>query len=91
MVKEENKKEPKTITQRLGKNTIWIIVILSGLFLIIIIYLIVLFELYKGRKFIFSPYTVATFPPDTFFPLGVITQMTAEEIAIRNAIINANS
>ena len=89
MVKEETKPQ-RTIVQRLGKNTIAIVVILCLLFAVIMVYMIAMFELYKERKFIFSPYNVSK-PSDAFYPLGQITQLTQEEIDTRNAVIKANS
>lgn len=76
----------KSIVKRLGKNTLAVILILCGLFVIIIVYAVVMFELYKKKTFIFTPY-VPVKPSDAFFPLGKITPMTQEEIDERNEFI----
>ncbi|MEM4260074.1 MAG: hypothetical protein QXG00_02460 [Candidatus Woesearchaeota archaeon] len=64
--------------------------ILIFLLLVIIIYVIVMFEMYKYQKFIFAPYTPPTPPSKFFYPLGIVTPMTQEEIDIRNKVIKAS-
>lgn len=65
--------------------------ILIFILFIMIVYVIVMFELYKRQKFIFSPYTPPPAPPNSFYPLGTVTPMTQEEIEARNAIIRAST
>ena len=64
--------------------------ILIFVLLVIIIYVIVMFELYKNKAFIFSPFTPSPPPANSFYPLGSVTPMTQEEIDQRNAIITAS-
>ena len=53
-----------------------ILFITLGLVVItMIIFIIIIFELYSKRKFIFAPY-VKTNPSDSFLPLGNITELT---------------
>jgi flagellar basal body-associated protein FliL len=64
--------------------------ILIFLLILVIVYIIVMFEMYKNKKFIFTPYVQPTPPNPSFYPLGSVTPMTADEIAQRNAIIQAS-
>ena len=67
--------------------------ILIFILITMMIYVIVMFELYKNHSFIFSKYN----PPapqssaNAFYPLGKITPMTQEQIEQRNAIIRAST
>jgi len=69
------------------------IISVSILFLLLlssIIYLIVLFEFYKYQTSIFTPFIPS--PPSPFFyPLGIVTPLTQEEIDHRNEIIRAST
>lgn len=65
----------------------WGIGILSALLVIMIIYMIVIFEFYKNQTFIFAPYVPPTPPTNYFYPLGSVTPLTQEQIEQRNAII----
>lgn len=64
----------------------FIIVVL--LILVSIIYLAVIFEFYKKKEYIFSPYIPSTPPASSFHPLGSVTPLTPQQIEDRNAIIN---
>ena len=64
--------------------------IMIFIFVVAIIYVIVLFELYKQKRFIFAPYVPPTPPAPFFYPLGKITPLTQEEIDHRNAVIAAS-
>ena len=55
-----------------------------------IIYFVILYETYKNKTFIFTPYKPPPPPNNSFFPLGKVTKMTPDEIATRNRIINAS-
>jgi flagellar basal body-associated protein FliL len=68
-------------------TTIWILVFVL---VIIIVYTIVMFEMYKRGEFIFSPYVPKPAPPNSFYPLGTITPLTQEQINHRNDIIRAS-
>lgn len=65
--------------------------ILIFILITIIVYVIVMFELYKKQTFIFTPYTPPPPPPNSFYPLGSITPLTHEEIDQRNAIIQGST
>lgn len=52
--------------------------ILVALILILVIYVIILFEMYKGKWGIFAPY-VAPNLPNSFHPLGGVVQLTPQE------------
>ncbi len=67
------------------------IAILISLIVIMIIYVIILFELYKQQEFIFAPYSPPVPPSNYFYPLGEITPLTQEEIEHRNAIIRGST
>ena len=56
-----------------------------------IVYAIVMFEIYKNQTFIFTPYQQPAPPPNTFRPLGNVTPLTQEEINQRNALIRAST
>lgn len=64
--------------------------IIIFLLVVVIIYAIVLFELYKTKSFIFADYVPQTPPGDHFYPLGSIRPLTQEEIDNRNRIIQAS-
>lgn len=59
----------------------------------IIIYIIVMYELYRNNSFIFTIYPKPTPPAsaNAFYPLGTVTPLTADEIAMRNKIINESA
>lgn len=61
--------------------------ILIFLLILIIIYSIILFELYKQKRFIFSTYTPPTPPGSFFYPLKSVRPLSQEEIDTRNRII----
>ena len=65
--------------------------VLIFILFVMIVYVIVMFELFKQQKFIFSPYTPPPPPPNSFYPLGTVTPMTPEEIEARNAIIRGST
>lgn len=69
----------------------WIVGILIVVLLLLVGYTVTMYELYKSRKFIFSPYTPPPPPGKTFYPLGGVTKLTADEIAARNATVHKNS
>lgn len=79
----------KTSTSDTSKA--WGIGILSTVLVIMIIYVIVMFEFYKNQTFIFTPYVPPTPPPNYFYPLGSVTPLTQEQIEQRNAIIAAST
>lgn len=56
----------------------------------IIIYAIVLFEMYKTKAHIFADYTPPTPPSNYFYPLGGVRPLTQEEIDRKNRIILAS-
>ena len=64
--------------------------IIIFIFILMIIYIIVMFELYKRDLFIFAPYTPPTPKTKHFYPLGSVTKMTQEEIERRNEVIRAS-
>jgi len=64
--------------------------ILIFILITIIIYVIVMFELFKQRKFIFAPYVPPPPPTNSFYPLGAVSPLTQEQIDQRNAIILAS-
>lgn len=64
--------------------------ILIFILIVMMIYVIIMFELYKQQKFIFAQYTPPTPPSNHFYPLGNVTPLTQEEIDHRNAIIRAS-
>ena len=60
--------------------------ILVTLLILMVIYIILMFEWFKNKKFVFAPYVVPA-PPDgsnPFYPTGEIQDLTPEEICIRN-------
>lgn len=64
--------------------------ILIFILISMIVYVIVLFELYKQQTFIFAPYTPPTPPSNYFYPLGKVTPLTPVQIEQRNAVIRAS-
>jgi hypothetical protein len=73
-----------------NKNKEICIGILIFTLIIIIIYIIVIFECYKNKTFVFGNYT-APAPPASespFYPTGEIIPIPPEQIAERNRIIN---
>lgn len=62
--------------------------ILIFLVITLIIYVIVIYETYKKQTFIFAPYTPPPAPNNAIY-MATVTQMTPDEIAERNAVINA--
>lgn len=64
--------------------------IILFILLTIIIYVIVMFELYKNRLSIFAQYVPPPPPSNHFFPQGTVTPLSQEEIESRNAIILAS-
>lgn len=65
----------------------WSIGIIVFILLVSIAYVLVLFECYKNKTFIFAPYTAPPPPANTFYPLGEIIPLTQEQIDQRNTII----
>ena len=63
--------------------------ILISILLIMIIYIIILFECYKNKTFVFTPYKAP--PPPTeetpFYPTGEIRDLSPEELAQRDCIV----
>ena len=58
----------------------------AALVIAIIIYVVVMFECYKQKSFIFKPY-VQTVPKDACLPLIDVTPLTADEKQARAAIL----
>ena len=65
--------------------------ILITILIIMIIYVIFIFEMYRKKEFIFSPYTPPPAPVNAFYPLGSVRPMTQDEINTRNEIILAST
>lgn len=65
--------------------------ILIFVLVIMIAYVIFMFEMYKSKKFIFGPYKQPTPSTPHFYPLGKITALSQEEIDHRNKIIKAST
>jgi len=63
--------------------------ILISMLIIMMIYIIILFECYKNNTFIFTPYTPPKPPPEEnpFNPTGAIRDLNEAEIAKKNCII----
>lgn len=61
--------------------------ILISILVVMIIYVLVIFELYRKQTFIFAPYTPPPAPANAFYPLGSVRPMTQDEIDTRNDII----
>lgn len=67
-----------------------IVVIVIVVFLIlVIIYAFVIFEWYKNRTGIFTPFTPGGIPSNGFYPLGTITPLTPAEQQARAAQVSA--
>lgn len=60
---------------------------------VIMVYSVVMFELYRREKFIFGPYEPPTPPAEKnpFHPLGSVRPMTQDEIDHRNEIIRIST
>ena len=71
-------------------NTTWSVIILVVIFLIMVGYIIVIYELYKNQIGLFAPYVPPPGPPNSFYPLGSIKQLTPEQIVKKNQIIEAS-
>jgi len=65
--------------------------IIITLLIAVIIYAIIIFELFKSQTSIFAPYMPPTPPSYYFFPLGSVRPMSQEEIDQRNATIHAST
>ena len=52
----------------------------------VVIYAIIMYELYKNSKWVFAPY-VYQVPTNACQPLINVTQLTPDEIAARNALL----
>jgi hypothetical protein len=65
----------------------WILIVYALIFLGLIIYVIILYECYKQQIFIFTPYKQKVPPEPYFYPLAPVLQLTAAQIAARNANI----
>jgi len=63
--------------------------ILISILLIMIIYIIILFECYKNKTFVFTPYKAPPPPTDEnpFYPTGEIRDLSPEELAQRDCIV----
>ena len=63
--------------------------ILVSILIIMIIYIIVLFECYKNNTFIFTPYKPPKPPTEEnpFKPTGDVNALNADEIKQRNCIV----
>lgn len=86
LFKMEQTEEP--INQHKG----WVIGILIGILVVCAAYGVLMYEMYKKKKFIFKVYE--PHPPGDqsfFYPLGGTTPMTADEIARRNEFLKNNS
>ena len=55
--------------------------------IVVLVYTIVMFELYKHQVGIFKPYKRPTPPGAHFFPLGTVTPLTPDELATKNQVI----
>jgi hypothetical protein len=63
--------------------------ILCGvIILIIIMYVIFVYICYVEKAIMYKTYVPPTPPNNTYYPLGKITQLSPQQIANRNAIIN---
>jgi hypothetical protein len=65
--------------------------ILIFIFIIMIVYVIVMFECARKQSFIFKKYVPKTPPGSSFHPLGGVRPLTQEEIDQRNKIIAAST
>jgi flagellar basal body-associated protein FliL len=70
-----------------GKGVV--IGIMLVLLLLLVVYAIALFLLYRDQKLFFAPYKAPTPPGPAFYPLGNVTPLTQEQINQRNALIQA--
>lgn len=61
--------------------------ILIFILVVIVIYVLVMFELFKNQAFIFKPYVPPAPPENSFYPLGKVTPLSQEDIDARNEII----
>ena len=63
----------------------WSIGILSLIFVSMIAYVIIIFELHRRNAFIFKPYDIKadTHPNNPFYPQGTIRELDADEIVER--------
>ncbi len=65
----------------------WSIGIMVFIIVIMIIYAVVMFEMYRRKQFIFADYVIPDPPGVSFRPQGSIKALTADEIAHRNKVI----
>lgn len=63
--------------------------ILVSILIIMIIYIIVLFECYKNNTFIFTPYKPPNPPTEEnpFNPTGAVNGLNADQIKLRDCIV----
>lgn len=66
------------------KGIVVAIIILT--FIVLIAYAIFIYEIYRQKKFIFTPYVKPTPPKPYFQPLGKITTLTPDQQAQRTKI-----
>lgn len=72
-----------------GKNkNIVIFSIFFILALLLIIYVIFVYECWRSKKYIFEPYTPPAPPPNTFYPMGGVVPSTAAEMAAKAALLD---
>lgn len=64
------------------------IVLCVVIILLIILYVIFVYICYAEKAIMYKPYVPPTPPENTYYPLGKITQLSPQQIANRNAIIN---
>lgn len=68
----------------------WCIGIMIGILVVMIVYVVVMFEMYLSSSWIFAAYVPATPPAPYFYPLGKVTPLTKEQQDARNDLINAS-
>lgn len=52
----------------------------------LIIYVIVIFEMWKGKKGLFAPYTPVPAPTNAFYPLVSVVPDTPEQAAFKESL-----
>lgn len=83
--------DAKRVDDKKTKGSIgWIVALLVGVLVLLIAYTVILFECYKNRSFIFSPYRPPKPPGKYFYPNGGVEKLTAEDKKKRAAAINAS-
>lgn len=87
---DKTQKPKKTKNAKSSEKMICIVLVVV-LLIIMLIYAIAIFECHKRQIFIFKPYIPKTPPGNVIFPMGAVTQLTAEEQEERNNYIKANT